>query len=110
MGFYDGFQFLRRKKTGLQIVPLSIRGEVLDEGDHYLVRINDALSTDEKIKAVIHECLHFGENYRKYAGRMRRLPEGEYTRIEGEIDSITDQVYESQPLLVEWLREKFNVS
>ncbi len=88
MGFYDGFCFLRKK--GFQVIPdaflftpMKARVVYSSQSDFcYDIELSDRLSDAEKIESFIHECIHFGENYRRFVGHMQELPSAEYERIE----------------------------
>ena len=109
MGVYDGAQFLRNRKATLLVCPLSMKARILDYSstnkEDIRIEINEELSIEEQVKSLIHETIHYGKPYNDYIP-MRRLSEREYTRIEKEIDFLTEQIYVCQPVLVEWLRKK----
>ena len=114
MGVYDGLAYFKKRHVKIIMCPLAIDGEVLDDrllgkGDNFVLRINEELSLEERVKVVIHEAIHFGEpfigNLFKY-GRSHNMPEHLYKKQEEEIEQLTEAVYKHQLVLIAYLREK----
>ena len=112
MGFYDGFQFLKKAKTRVIFKNTDSLHARIVYSCHpdfvYDIEISERAAIKEQIKSLIHESIHCGKDFVRYLGKMRTLPNHQYDKIEDEIKRQTDFIYEYHSRLVNFLRLKLS--
>jgi len=107
MGVYEGFQRLRRAGTAVFVSPWSHDASVIAHHEYsatsyeYEMTIDEKLSLEQRVKTMIHEFLHFSAQFREYLGK--RLTKNH--PVEREIDNLTDIVYDTSPILRNYLKK-----
>ena len=110
MGIYYGIQYLRENRTKIHVGPLSIESMVMDlsnskEDGGFRIEINEKLSQEQRIKALIKEIVLFGDLYKKYAPKSKPFTTKD-EKIEKNIGSVIEEIYACQPRLRSWLGDK----
>src|SRR3989344_5931061 len=123
MGVYEGLLEIRNQ--GIPVVEISgiyprLFGQCLRENKSenpsgLTIYISSELSIERKVRTLIHEIFHFTPEFIEYflefgydseedgTGNYKLKPR----RFETRIDQITDEVYEYQPVLRDFLREYY---
>ena len=106
MGIYEAISFLKKHPTLLEVCPHHCNGTVYYLSNshkfEYKIRINNNLSIDNRIKTLIHECLHFSPEFRSYLGKALCYSHP----VERKIDKLSDDIFNCQPILSKFLEDK----
>ena len=109
MGIYQGLQFFKRNNGCLDLFPLDdCDGELNYCCDDIFIHINSDNSLEDKVKTFIHELIHLvPENWMYWCYLMDNYIDDKLVdEFEESVENETQMVYESQPILINYLREK----